>query len=160
MTGPDGTNTALGGSSSQSLRGGREVWKHESAPGPQLTLQHRMESTDIPQGRARATFILSPEEILSGLPTRFGQWKWFVPIQAGARGRLATAPARRSWGVAKSWGRGQWLQGAGRELGRGGFASFPPRGQVVHRSRNKWLMEAEDKTACNPKLRKSPSLVV
>lgn len=79
VTGPDGTNTALGGSSSESLRGGREVWKHESAPGAQLTLKHRMESTDIPQGRARATFILSPEEILSGLPTRFGQWKWFVP---------------------------------------------------------------------------------
>lgn len=71
VTWPDGTNAAPRGRGVQSKSPRRgETRKREWAPVPALTLTQQAESKDIPQGRGRATSILSPEQSLSGLPPR------------------------------------------------------------------------------------------
>lgn len=114
-----------GGYRSHNLRGGTRAWKHRSPPVPCLTLTDRAESKDVPQERGGAPSILPPEEIPSGLPTRFEEWKWFMPIQPGAgdgacAGRLGRGQDSGAWSV-------DWRLQAG--LGREGQKR---RGQVAH----------------------------
>lgn len=87
--------------------------------------------TSLREGKGQ-TFVLFPEEMLPGFPTRFDKWKWLVPIQAGARGRLATEHAQRPWGVVKSWG--AWPTASGGWTPAWEGSPFPQHDQVVHSS--------------------------